>query len=87
MGVTPDVDYCNNKFGYNLFSLFTYKHGNSKVETVAETISLFHKITYDREGKYSNMQQARCPHSYEFTVTSNIGTTSLDYLLLVSLNR
>lgn len=54
LGVTPDVDCCNNKFSYDLFSLFTCKHGNSNVETVAETISVFHKInrlTYAREGK------------------------------------
>lgn len=58
VGVTPDVDCCKNKFSYDLFSLFACKHRNSNVETVAERISVFHKIhgiTHSREGKDSNM--------------------------------
>lgn len=32
VGVTPDVDCCNNTFTCDLFSLFTCKHGNSTVD-------------------------------------------------------
>lgn len=58
MGVTSNVDCCNNKFSYDLFSLFTCSHRNANVEIVAVTISVLqqiHRVTYARGGKGSSM--------------------------------
>lgn len=85
MGLTPDVDSCNGKFSYDLFSLFTYKHRNSNVETVAEKLVFFLKL-HMLEKENTEIRNRRGVLVYMNSLISSMGTTFLDYLLLASLN-